>query len=106
MLNMLKKKYENVTAEQVMALMKEPNTIVVDVRELDEYKSGHIKNSILIPLGTLSNQLNRLDKSKHIIVVCQSGGRSARAAAFLGAEGYKVSNMMGGMMSWTGPKER
>lgn len=79
---------------------------VLDVREPDEYASGHIPGSKLIPLGTLPNHLDELPKDQPIIVVCLAGGRSARATQHLIQSGYQAVNMMGGMMNWQGPVER
>jgi len=99
----LKKKYENITSDQVKNYLKDSNYMIIDVRESFEYDRGHIPGAKLIPLGQIPKRLNEIDKNKNIIVVCASGGRSSNAASYLGNEGYKVSNMMGGMMAWAGP---
>lgn len=99
----LKKKYENVTSQQVQGWIKDPNYTIIDVRESYEYERGHIPGAKLIPLGQIPKRINEIDKNKNIVVVCASGGRSSKAAGYLGNEGYKVSNMMGGMMAWSGP---
>lgn len=90
--------YENIDGNKLEELMKDNNTIVVDVRETGEYQSGHLENAILIPLGQLPNQLSQLDKNKTIIVVCASGARSAQAAQYLINNGYtNVKNLDGGL---------
>ncbi len=63
--------------------------LLVDVRSHDEYKSGHAKNSINIPLDKLESNLSKLPSNKNIIVVCQSGMRSRSAASFLKSRGYE-----------------
>ena len=63
-------------------LLKNGATIV-DVRTKNEYKDGHIKGSINIPLDTLSSQLAKLKKDKLIITCCASGMRSASAKSIL-----------------------
>jgi phage shock protein E len=69
-------------------LIKE-NAIIVDVRTKAEYESGHIKNSINIPLDQLAANLNKLkDKNKPIITCCASGMRSASAKTLLNSCGY------------------
>jgi rhodanese-related sulfurtransferase len=73
--------------------------IIVDVRTPGEYKSGHIKGSINIPLGTLENSLSRLKKDKCIITCCASGMRSASAKRILKAHGYAEVYNGGGWMS-------
>ncbi|MBC7960881.1 MAG: rhodanese-like domain-containing protein [Vallitaleaceae bacterium] len=103
MLDLFKKKYENITSQEVSNVMNHADVMIIDVRESHEYSRGHIPKAKLIPLGTIEQRLAEIDKSKKIIVVCASGGRSSRAASFLGSAGYQVSNMMGGMMAWAGP---
>lgn len=72
--------------------------VVVDVREQDEWKSGHINGAIHIPLGCLGTQLGRLARDAQIIAVRKSGGRSSRAVSILRGAGFEyVVNMRGGM---------
>lgn len=74
---------------------------VVDVRELWEWQTGHIEGASHIPLGALPSQLHTLDKSRDLIVVCHSGGRSAHATKLLQDKGFtKALNMVGGMSEW------
>lgn len=75
---------------------------ILDVRELDEWDSGHIPGAIHIPLGQISRALNELDPQKEAIVVCRSGNRSGMACDFLSSMGHKVVNMPGGMSAWQG----
>lgn len=97
---MFTKSYRNISAEDVNKMMNDPDVQVIDVREQYEYAMGHIEVASLIPLQTIPNNLNRLDKNKKIVVVCASGGRSTSAANYLAANGYEVYNMVGGMMGW------
>ena len=63
--------------------------IIIDVRSEAEFYSGHIKNSLNIPLGSLASKLDRFkDKNQPIITCCASGLRSAGAAKILSAKGY------------------
>lgn len=62
--------------------------VIVDVRTPSEYKSGHIKKSINIPLDVLSSKLNKLDKSKPVITCCASGMRSGSAKGILKSNGF------------------
>ncbi|MFN7905968.1 MAG: rhodanese-like domain-containing protein [Pseudobdellovibrionaceae bacterium] len=76
---------------------------IIDVRQPDEYTGelGHINDSELLVLDTLPEKLNRLSKSKTVVFVCRSGGRSARAADFAFHQGFTdVYNMEGGMLFW------
>tara|TARA_B100000795_G_scaffold139350_1_gene104255 strand:- start:946 stop:1293 length:348 start_codon:yes stop_codon:yes gene_type:complete len=63
--------------------------IIIDVRSEAEFYSGHIVNSLNIPLGSLTSNLNHLnDKDQAIITCCASGIRSAGAKRILSAKGY------------------
>lgn len=65
-----------------------------------EVASGRIPGAVNIPLGLVEFRMPDLDKSKEYIMVCQSGGRSGRATQFLESYGFKVINMVGGMLAW------
>ncbi|GER71271.1 rhodanese-like domain-containing protein [Weizmannia acidilactici] len=78
---------------------------IIDVRETDEVAEGKIPGAVNIPLGLLEFRLQDLDRSKNYIVVCHSGGRSYMACQFLESRGFDVTNLSGGMMSWTGEIE-
>ncbi len=85
-------------------LMNREDAIVVDVREAAEWAAGHIANARHIPLGQLDKRLSELEKFKgrDVIVVCQSGNRSAGACRRLGKSGFeKVHNLAGGIAAWT-----
>lgn len=74
------------------------NVYVLDVREVDEYESGHLKNSINIPLGSLTTI--DYDKSSKLIVYCKSGNRSKTAKELLEKLGYTNVYDMGGINNW------
>ncbi|MFS0558148.1 rhodanese-like domain-containing protein [Brevibacillus sp. 179-C9.3 HS] len=79
---------------------------VIDVREVDEWNAGHIKEAKLIPLGFLPHRMEELDKDIPVVMVCRSGARSHNATEYLSAHGYDVANMVGGMLAWPGEIER
>jgi rhodanese-related sulfurtransferase len=83
--------------------MMNDGAIVVDVRLENEFAKGHIKDSRLIPVGALESRIKELEKEKSgdIIVSCQTGNRSLRAAQILKKHGYEsVYNLSGGMSAW------
>jgi rhodanese-related sulfurtransferase len=75
-------------------------TTLLDVREDDEWQAGHAPNALHIPLGDLAARLAELPADNSLYVVCRSGGRSARATAFLNANGWEATNVGGGMGAW------
>lgn len=78
--------------------------VVVDVREVDEYESGHIPGAINIPLSSLTASLDSIPARDTVYVVCQAGGRSARACEFLSQQAMFDStsfvNVNGGTGAW------
>lgn len=76
---------------------------IVDVREPAEFTGplGHIRDAVLIPLGSLAARMGELSKDKPIVAVCKSGGRSAQAVNMLKQAGFeRLANLPGGMMRW------
>lgn len=78
-----------------------PGIQIVDVRELDEWRDGHIPGAIHIPLGELAGRRSELDPDRPIVTVCRSGKRSLNAAQQLTQAGFPaVASMAGGMLAW------
>jgi rhodanese-related sulfurtransferase len=63
--------------------------IIVDVRTKAEFQSGHLKNSINIPVDNLPQNLKKLKPGKPIITCCASGSRSGYARRFLKSNGFE-----------------
>jgi rhodanese-related sulfurtransferase len=74
--------------------------LVVDVREHDEYAGGHVDGAVHIPLGTVPDRVADLPADAPVLVICQVGGRSARAVQFLRAQGLDATNVAGGTKAW------
>jgi rhodanese-related sulfurtransferase len=79
-----------------------PAVKLLDVRSPGEFESGHVAGARLIPVGDLPNRLSELDawKGEEVWVICQSGGRSAKAGQLLAGEGFQVVNVRGGTGAW------
>lgn len=91
------------TAADAKARMAEhPQMVVLDVRQPDEFKGGHISGAKLIPLNDLPRRMAELPKETEILCVCRSGSRSSVAVSMLRRAGYNVMNLRGGMMGWQG----
>lgn len=68
------------------------NTTIVDVRSSEEFRNGHAKGSINIPLQEIPKRLEEFRNMKNIILCCASGNRSGQAAAFLQQHGIGCEN--------------
>ncbi|MBL7942112.1 MAG: rhodanese-like domain-containing protein [Flavobacteriales bacterium] len=74
--------------------------LVLDVRQPEEFRTGHVPGAKLIPLNELSQRMGELPKGREIVCVCASGSRSTSAAKMLAKKGYVVLNMRCGMLAW------
>jgi rhodanese-related sulfurtransferase len=74
--------------------------LLVDVRTPDEWEAGHAPAAIHIPLDQLSARHTELPSDRRIVVICRSGGRSAKATEALVGAGYDAVNLAGGMKAW------
>ena len=74
--------------------------LVLDVRQPDEFRTGHISGAKLIPLNDLHRRMGELPKGREIVCICASGNRSTSASKMLAKEGFTVFNVQGGMLAW------
>ena len=76
-------------------------TIIVDVREPDETRTGHVPGAVLMPVNSVFSRVTELPKDKDIIFICAVGQRSALAAEVAAAMGYtRLFNVEGGTDAW------
>lgn len=88
-------------AELEAHLANDSSIVVLDVREPWEYRTGHVPNARLIPLGQLQSRVTELDPDKITAVICQTGSRSQTAAALLAQKGFKkILHVREGTMGW------
>ena len=116
MLAAAKAAVREITTAEAEAEMAAPGTIVLDVREPDEYEQGALAGSVHLPRGNLESSIEgRIpDKSAHVLVMCAGGVRSAFAADTMQQLGYTdVASIMGGFnrwkdegRAWSAPRER
>jgi molybdopterin/thiamine biosynthesis adenylyltransferase/rhodanese-related sulfurtransferase len=98
-----KARIREVSTEEADAARRADGTVVLDVREPDEYEQGAIPGSVHIPRGHLESQVESrlLDKEAPVLIVCAAGNRSAFAAETLGQLGYAdVVSVVGGFNRW------
>ena len=99
-LDMFKKTDINTEVENMKSI---EGAILLDVRNEDEYKDGHIPGSINIPLGVISNVENTItDHNTPVFVYCLRGSRSAQAVSKMKNMGYSNVKSIGGIASYKG----
>lgn len=97
--NLLNGDFKQVNVDNVRNLV-ENNAYIVDVRERGEYASGHIKNSINIPLSELRQRTNEIPKDRPVYLHCRTGQRSYNAVLALQNLGFKnVYNITGSFLA-------
>ena len=91
------------SAAQVVHMINRDKAVVVDVCEAEEFAAGHVVGAKNLPLNQLEDKLGGLVKNKTLplILVCQSGARSARALAIATKLGYEqAQSLSGGLGAW------
>jgi len=74
---------------------------LIDLRGASEYNSGHIEGAKNVFVGTIENNLDKIDKNEKVVIYCQGGDRSAIAYSVLVKNGYNnVVNYSAGMNEW------
>jgi rhodanese-related sulfurtransferase len=76
------------------------SSVLLDVREANEWEAGHAPNAQWVPLGQLEGARFQIPINRRIACICRSGQRSARAAAQLIEWGFDAVNVAGGMRAW------
>ena len=95
--------YNRITAQELYDLSKTDGIRIIDVRELSEYSSGHIKESGLISLNEIEDWVKDNEINQKIAFICQMGVRSALACEISAAYGVMENNLFnleGGVNEW------
>ena len=95
--------YQQITQEEAKEMMDSQEVIILDVREQDEYDSGHIPGAVLLPVGTIDETTAAEvipDKDSTVLVYCRSGNRSKTASSTLAELGYTNIYEFGGINTW------
>lgn len=95
--------FENMNVAEFADYIKNDDVQLLDVRTPAEFNDGHISEAKYIDWYSenfINDAVNSLDKSKPVAVYCRSGKRSAAAAEKLTEKGYRVTNLLGGILAW------
>jgi rhodanese-related sulfurtransferase len=96
--------YREVTAKEAAKLIKNIQPLILDVRTSGEYKRGHLKKAVLIPVQELQSRYKEISgyKNQDILIYCATGNRSTVAAKILIDKGFKrIFNMRYGVYEWS-----
>ena len=95
--------YQQITQEAAKEMMDAQEVIILDVREQNEYDSGHIPGAVLLPVGTIDENTAAQvipEKDSTVLVYCRSGNRSKTASSELAKLGYANIYEFGGINTW------
>lgn len=95
--------YRQISQEEAKKMMDTQEVIILDVREQDEYDSGHIPGAVLLPVGTIDEDTAVAvipAKDATVLVYCRSGNRSKTASSVLAELGYTNVYEFGGIKTW------
>mgnify|MGYP005757775845 FL=1 len=95
--------YHQITQEEAKEMIDTQEVIILDVREQDEYDSGHIPGAVLLPVGTIDETTAAEvipEKDSTVLVYCRSGNRSKTASSALAELGYTNIYEFGGINTW------
>ena len=102
--------YQQITAEEAKSMMEEqPDAVILDVREQDEYDAGHIPGAVLLSVGTIDEETAASaipENDTVVLVYCRSGNRSKTASQALADLGYTQIYEFGGIKDWPYEVER
>ena len=73
---------------------------VIDVREDDEFRAGHIAGTTSLPMSRFPENYTAILDGRPLYVICQAGGRSARVVDYLERQGIEATNVAEGVSGW------
>ena len=94
---------QTVSPQQATNMVNREDARVVDLRDADEFRQGHVAGSINIPMSQFAERIAELDKfkDKPVILVCKMGTSASLAGRQLRTRGFdKVARMQGGIQGW------
>jgi SulP family sulfate permease len=90
-----------VSQERFQRLADEAGTVMLDIREPEEYRAGHVLGASSMPLRILAERWKELPRDRTVLLVCRSGRRSSRALHMLEDAGLtRIFALQGGILAW------
>lgn len=95
------KNFKTITVAESEALIAEQQPMILDCRELKDYKAGHIDNAMHVHEQLRDTLIRKADKSKPLLIYCYYGHASEHMAEMFGDFGFQqVYSMAGGYADW------
>lgn len=93
--------FETISPREIDSYLFREGYVVIDLREPREFRKLHIKGAVCIPYEQLEERARFL-KKQSLVLYCERGGASLRAARMLSEKGYRVKTMIGGIQAYKG----
>jgi len=97
------RKYADISPSEASRMLSHDEPLLLDVREVNEFRDAHLRDAKHIPLGQLGAKIEQIAawKDKPVIVYCRSGNLSGVACNQLAKQGFtKLYNLGGGILAW------
>lgn len=92
--------FRTITVQDLAERIGDDDLLLVDVREVQEFRRGHVPGAVNIPMSVLPVRVHELPKGREVHIICQSGGRSMQTAMWLERQGHTPVNVHGGTGTW------
>lgn len=98
--------FETIRNSDIVKYIGQPKVLIIDLRDKEEYDSGHIPGAINIPYDELEYQVNNLPHNSLLLFYCDRGHVSLMAARDLGKYGFEMKSLHGGIHAYHGNLEK
>lgn len=92
---------ETISAKMLDYYVGRPDALIIDLREEEEYRAGHVRGAVNIPYEELEENIS-FPTEKILVLYCDRGGASLKAAKELAHKGYKTRSVIGGFQAYRG----
>lgn len=93
---------ETISAKMLDYYVGRSDSLIIDLRDPDEYRASHVDSAVNIPYEELEENMSKLSKKKIMVLYCDRGGASLKAAKQLAMYGYKTRSVIGGFEAYRG----
>jgi rhodanese-related sulfurtransferase len=94
--------FDTIRTNDIIKYIGERNVIIIDLRDRNEYETGHIPTAINIPYEELEERKSSLNRNNLLIFYCDRGNISLLAARDLIKYGYNIKSLYGGIRAYNG----
>ena len=95
--------YSRISSEEALEMQNNGDSTIIDVRNEDEYESGHVTNAVWIPVDEIVQRMEELPSEGNLLFICAVGARSGLAAEYassLGIDSSRLFNIEDGTPTW------